>query len=265
MSHDEILTVPRDDRGRRGGDRGGTPGLDPDGAGGRRRRRGHPRAGRPCAGDQLCGPGNNGGDGYVVARVFAARGWPVEVEALAAPHGDASEAAADVGTEPVRPRRRALPSTGLIVDALFGAGLTRPLEGDGRGGGCATGGAVRNEIVAVDLPSGLVRRHGPSRWAKRSARADRDLPCAQAGAMCWSRAGSLCGEVVVADIGLAASAATTLFENDPALWLPRFPWPSGSGSQACARTAGRGQRRGLEHRGGAAGGAGGTADRGRAW
>ena len=65
---------------------------------------------------------------------------------------------------------------------------------------------------------------------------------------------SRCGEVVVADIGLAPTPSQTV-ENGPELWLPRFPWPTRGLAQARARPAGGGQRRGLEHGRGAAGGA----------
>ncbi|MDX6748811.1 NAD(P)H-hydrate dehydratase [Geminicoccaceae bacterium 1502E] len=105
----------------------------------------------------LCGPGNNGGDGYVVARLLEAAGWQVRLGALVPPErlrGDAAWAAAGwrgpVATidEALRGEER------LVVDALFGAGLARPLEGQAAA-------AVRllrergAAIVAVDMPSGV--------------------------------------------------------------------------------------------------------------
>src|ERR1700744_1814520 len=84
---------------------------------------------RPTA--VLCGPGNNGGDGYVVARLLKDRGWDVRVEALAeipSLKGDAAEMARRWTGETMEfPSGR---GAALYVDALFGAGLSRPLEGE---------------------------------------------------------------------------------------------------------------------------------------
>src|SRR5688572_6165517 len=81
----------------------------------------------------LCGPGNNGGDGFVVARHLAEAGWPVtlvlagEKNAL---RGDAASMAR-LWRGPVHPLASAAPeNAALIVDALFGTGLTRPLDGE---------------------------------------------------------------------------------------------------------------------------------------
>ncbi|MFC3077944.1 NAD(P)H-hydrate dehydratase [Phenylobacterium terrae] len=170
----------------------------------------------------LCGPGNNGGDGYVIARLLKARGWPVRVLALGKPEtGDAKAAAAqwDGETAPLR-----APVGGeLVVDALFGVGLSRPLSGEAAA--VALELAERPaQVVAVDVPSGL-----PGDAAQPSG------PCACAGltvtfharkiAHALEPGRSRCGEVVVADIGLS-DTASRLYENTPALWLPRFPWPS---------------------------------------
>ncbi|MFX8308895.1 NAD(P)H-hydrate epimerase, partial [Acinetobacter baumannii] len=72
----------------------------------------------------ICGPGNNGGDGFVVARRLAARGWPIRVALLGDPGRLAGAAAAMAarwtgGIEPLRPE--AVAGAGLVVDALFGA------------------------------------------------------------------------------------------------------------------------------------------------
>jgi len=177
---------------------------------------------RPVA--VLCGPGNNGGDGYVVARVLKERGWPVELRALGAPETpDAKAAAARWAGEsvafdaPLRAR--------LYVDALFGAGLSRPLNGEA--GAMALRLAEHPErVVAVDVPSGLPGDTGEPKG-----------PCVAAGLTVTFHAKKpahvlepghgRCGEVVVADIGLA-DMACDLVENGPDLWLSAFPWPSAS-------------------------------------
>src|SRR4051795_4822993 len=79
----------------------------------------------------LCGPGNNGGDGFVAARVLAERGWPVRVALLGAREalkGDAAAAAASWAgrVEPVAPDL--IGDARVVIDALFGAGLARPID-----------------------------------------------------------------------------------------------------------------------------------------
>jgi hydroxyethylthiazole kinase-like uncharacterized protein yjeF len=106
----------------------------------------------------LCGPGNNGGDGYVIARRFAERGMAVAVAALAEPASAAARAAKDGWTGMVVSLDEAKPAP-LLVDALFGTGLSRPLDSPvvealGRLAGEAR---VR---VAVDLPSGVATDDG---------------------------------------------------------------------------------------------------------
>lgn len=98
----------------------------------------------------LCGPGNNGGDGYVIARTLAERGLAVDVVAPIEPKTDAAVAARKAwGGEPVAHGRH-----GVLVDSLFGSGLTRPLGDDLLGllQGLASEHPYR---VAIDLPSGI--------------------------------------------------------------------------------------------------------------
>lgn len=106
----------------------------------------------------LCGPGNNGGDGYVIARHLVDRGWRVRVAALAAPvTPDARLAAAD-WQAPVMALSALSPSDfapgGLCVDALFGTGLTRPLDPE-IARVLRMAADRRSQIVAVDILSGL--------------------------------------------------------------------------------------------------------------
>jgi hydroxyethylthiazole kinase-like uncharacterized protein yjeF len=170
----------------------------------------------------LCGPGNNGGDGYVVARLLKARGWPVEVRKLGDPATDDAKAAAARWDGPTKALSTAL-GEALVVDALFGAGLSRAL--DGVAGAVAAQLAARPEsVVAIDTPSGLPgdtgQPLGPAVCAGLTVTFHARKP---AHALEPGRA--LCGEVVVADIGLGGTPAKTL-ENGPDLWLPRFPWPT---------------------------------------
>ncbi|WP_374570396.1 NAD(P)H-hydrate dehydratase [Phenylobacterium sp.] len=174
----------------------------------------------------LCGPGNNGGDGYVVARLLKARGWPTTVKALAAPATADAKAAAALWDGETGPLNGFVAQDGtLVVDALFGAGLSRPLDG------AAAAAAQRlaehpERVIAVDMPSGvrgdLAETAGPAAAAALTVTFHAKKP-----AHVLEPARERCGEVVVADIGLGPTPAT-LFENTPELWLTRFPWPDAS-------------------------------------
>jgi hydroxyethylthiazole kinase-like uncharacterized protein yjeF len=108
---------------------------------------------RPCRAVVMAGPGNNGGDGYVVARLLEREGWPVTVAARAPPRpgSDAARAAAEWRGPVVALTAEAVSRAGLVVDALFGAGLSRALDGTA----AAALRAVRAPVVAIDVPSGV--------------------------------------------------------------------------------------------------------------
>src|SRR5579859_6777552 len=114
---------------------------------------------RPVA--VLCGPGNNGGDGFVAARHLAAAGWPVRLGLLGPRErltGDAASHAAH-WSGPVEPMAPALlEDAGLVVDAIFGAGLARPVGGAAKETLRAAA-AARLPVIAIDTPSGV---HGDS-------------------------------------------------------------------------------------------------------
>ena len=84
---------------------------------------------KPCAVIVLCGPGNNGGDGFVVARLLDEEGFTVRVAHDADPKGDAREMSERWKGARVALTPGALDGARLVVDALFGAGLSRPLQG----------------------------------------------------------------------------------------------------------------------------------------
>jgi NAD(P)H-hydrate epimerase len=116
-----------------------------------------PAASKVCV---LCGPGNNGGDGYVVARLLRAVGIDVQVLSLSDPDklkGDAAQAAQDYMAQ----GGQCSPFTGalvepvdLLVDALLGTGLDRPVEGDFRSAIEALN-SQSAPVLAADIPSGL--------------------------------------------------------------------------------------------------------------
>lgn len=180
---------------------------------------------RPTA--VLCGPGNNGGDGWVAARALRERGWPVWVETLApreALVGDAAGAASAWNGE-VRRIGGAVEGE-LFVDALFGAGLTRALEGEAAR---LANSLPRERVVAVDVPSGVCGDTGKplGGLSFRAALTVTFVRKKPAHVLMPGRA--LCGDVVVADIGAPESVveaqAISLWENTPALWLPHWRWP----------------------------------------
>ncbi|MCC0079913.1 MAG: NAD(P)H-hydrate dehydratase [Rhodobacter sp.] len=166
----------------------------------------------------LCGPGNNGGDGYVIARLLARRGWQVGVLALGAPPtGDAGAMRArwsDPGT--VQPLDGATALAGmavpdLVVDALFGTGLSRPLEGTAERALRAVsdwhaGPARRCRMVAVDLPSGVCADTGRLRGPALRGDLTVTFHCAKPGHL-LDQGPAHCGVLRTVDIGLSGVPA----------------------------------------------------------
>ncbi len=179
----------------------------------------------------LCGPGNNGGDGFVAARRLQAAGRAVRVFLLGERDGLTGDArvASDRWPGPVEPLDAALSAdSALVVDALFGAGLSRPL------GGVPAELAARRwpAVLAVDTPSGLNGDAG--RPDGTVFRADATVTfAAKKPAHVLEPGRSLCGPVAVADIGLPDAvlreAGGTLYENGPDLWRSVFPEPAPDG------------------------------------
>jgi hydroxyethylthiazole kinase-like uncharacterized protein yjeF len=174
---------------------------------------------RPCRTVVLAGPGNNGGDGYVVARLLEREGWPVSVAALAPPRpgSDAALAAAAWRGPVVSFGPEVLARAQLVVDALFGAGLTRDLEEPA----AAALRGVRAPLVAVDMPSGLDGATGEVRGFAPQAALTVTFGRLKPGHLLLPGR-DLCGEVVLADIGLPEAAMQAVparsFRNAPGLW-----------------------------------------------
>lgn len=181
----------------------------------------------PCPAVVLCGPGNNGGDGFVVARHLVKAGWRVSVGV----HGDMARASPEArhhaglwrgGVRACEPG--VLAGAEMVVDAVFGAGLGRapdPVVQETLRAAAAS----RAVLVAVDVPSGLCGDTGADLGAS---------PCALTVTFFRKKPGhlllpgrALCGETVVAEIGMAPAVLQEItpacFENGPPVWLADWP------------------------------------------
>ncbi|WP_342628662.1 NAD(P)H-hydrate dehydratase [Nguyenibacter vanlangensis] len=172
----------------------------------------------PCRVLVLCGPGNNGGDGYVAARRLAQAGWPVAVAALAPPRpgGDADRAAAQ-WTGPRVPFAAAEAARAeLVIDAVFGAGLSRDVDPE-----AAAVLAAARRVVAVDVPSGIDGATGAVRgYAPRAEMTVTFVRAKPGHLLLPGRA--MAGRLEVADIGMPAAALAAVsvrtWRNAPGLW-----------------------------------------------
>ncbi len=190
------------------------------------------RGGRIAA--VLCGPGNNGGDGFVAARVLAARGFSVRLGlfgAIEALKGDAAEAAADWSGDVLAASDVDLADVHVIIDALLGAGLDRDLPPE----------LVRlveriNDaaapVLAVDTPTGVDGDTGAIRAA--AVRADVTVTFARAKPGHYLYPGrARCGAVHVDDIGISDTHAEELSAglaiNRPEALIRRSLSPSATG------------------------------------
>ncbi|NMM46048.1 NAD(P)H-hydrate dehydratase [Rhodospirillaceae bacterium KN72] len=180
----------------------------------------------------LCGPGNNGGDGFVAAKILASRGWSVRLGLLGDRtelKGDAAQAAADwvaasseETVEPLSPE--ILTDATVVIDAVFGAGLNRDPEGSA----AETLSAIGNRpVVAVDVPSGLFGANGAC---------NRDITPKAAVTVTFFRGKPghkllpgrvLCGDLSICDIGIDTTALNViepkLALNRPDLWASALP------------------------------------------
>ncbi|MFN3892651.1 MAG: NAD(P)H-hydrate dehydratase [Beijerinckiaceae bacterium] len=237
----ELLTVAEMGAADRLVIAGGVPGIELMEAAGRAVADAARRAAETACGGRivvLCGPGNNGGDGFVAARLLAAQGSNVALYLLGSASrlkGDAALAASR-WTGPVTPAGEVdLTGATVVIDALFGAGLDRDLAGAARAlvqrvnewraerGGC---------VVAVDVPSGLDGNTGLVRGAAISADVTVTFFRLKPGHLLLPGR-TLCGRVERAEIGVPASVLQSVgpqtFRNAPALWRASLPAPSAAG------------------------------------
>ncbi|MCB1359388.1 MAG: NAD(P)H-hydrate dehydratase, partial [Maritimibacter sp.] len=167
----------------------------------------------------LCGPGNNGGDGFVVARLLAGLGWDVEVYLYGDPEKLPPDARVNYdrwceigGVEALRMTDVDLWDVDLAVDALFGTGLTRPLEGEAllAANALATRAFGDDPVVAVDAPSGLCMDSGrplvpPEGDGAAAAGLTVSFHALKLGHV-LTMGPERCGRAVVVDIGLPPHA-----------------------------------------------------------
>ncbi|MDT7528097.1 NAD(P)H-hydrate dehydratase [Sphingopyxis sp. SE2] len=151
----------------------------------------------------LCGPGNNGGDGYVAARRLAERGAAVRVAALAEPATALAKAARAGWNGPVEALNGRLAAAPLIVDALFGVGLSRPIADDIA---VVLGLFSDRRILAVDVPSGVDSDGGTDWMPPLRAHVTLALGALKPAHVLLPTAPA-CGRVLLAPIGIAANKA----------------------------------------------------------
>jgi hydroxyethylthiazole kinase-like uncharacterized protein yjeF len=177
----------------------------------------------------LCGPGNNGGDGYVVARLLHEGGLSVRLHAFGDPRpgGDAALAKCDCPVECMSISAFEPDPGDLVVDAVFGAGLARELPEEVtaalakvNGTGCT--------VVAVDLPSGVNGDSGRDLGGALPADITVTFFRKKPGHLLYPGR-ALCGEIIVTEIGVRPGVLeddpSGLFENEPAVWRHALPVP----------------------------------------
>jgi ADP-dependent NAD(P)H-hydrate dehydratase / NAD(P)H-hydrate epimerase len=182
----------------------------------------------------VAGPGNNGGDGFVAARLLAERHYAVKVLLVGEPEklkGDAAEAAKMWKGQIVAAHSDELRGADIVIDALFGAGLDRPV-----GGLAHVMIEVMNNatapIIAVDLPSGVNGATGAVMGAAVNARRTVTFFRKKVGHLLLPGR-THCGAISIAQIGISDTVLARIkpqtFENIPELWQDKFPVPRAQG------------------------------------
>lgn len=170
----------------------------------------------------ICGPGNNGGDGYVVARHLQKKGWPVTVMGAEQKNPPSSKT---LWNGPIQAMdENQVAASGIIVDAIFGLGLSKPLRDIYE----ALVKAINHSkalVVAVDIPSGIQSDTGEIMGYAVKADLTVTFNFKKPGQVLIPGR-NYCGSVVVKDIGLKSPAGELICENHPNLWKHLYPFPT---------------------------------------
>ncbi len=173
----------------------------------------------------LCGPGNNGGDGFVIARHLAEAGWDVDLALLGTVKKLSVDAALMAEKWDGEIQSFKIGDHKLVVDAIFGAGLSRPIEGSV----AALIEEINNldlNVVAVDVPSGVEGNSGQIRGAGLRANSTVTFFRKKPGHLLYPGR-EYCGEIEVTDIGILERVLKDIspktYGNDPNVWIDDFP------------------------------------------
>ena len=186
----------------------------------------------------LCGPGNNGGDGLIAARVLSENGFSVRVVSLGSLASSAVVQQAQQfwggAIEQSAADDSQLTGINLVVDAMFGAGLSRALQGEAAAWvqllnehrQQAPAGSEALPVVSIDVPSGLNADTGEPVGVAVQAMSTVTFFREKPGhILCPGR--QLCGDTEVMDIGINPSVLQeiqpTCYHNKPALWCSMLP------------------------------------------
>lgn len=178
----------------------------------------------------LCGPGNNGGDGFVVARLLAEKKWDVRVGLL----GDRSKLSGDAAMmsklyegEVRALSPKILEGTGLVIDAIFGTGLSRPLEGPVLDMVRSVN-AYGAPVIAVDIPTGIHTDSGAILGDAVQANRTLTFITRKPGHVLYPGR-RFCGQTDIAGIGISdqilSQTKPHLTINDIGVWGARWPRP----------------------------------------
>ncbi len=182
----------------------------------------------------VCGPGNNGGDGFIAARELSAGGYDVSLALFGDKGdlgGDAAIAAATWPGKILSTENIEIEQADLVIDALFGAGLSRDIEGRA----AALIDRLNDSgkpILSVDVPSGIDGNSGRIRGRAVRASCTVTFFRRKPGHLLMPGR-SCCGTVHTAYIGIRPGVLDTIkpmsCSNDPALWRSQMPCPDPAG------------------------------------